>query len=320
MAERSREEAREEPLEKSRQELSEDRPDGLPRGAVVIVGTPIGNLGDLSPRAAAALRAADLICCEDTRRTRVLLSAAGIPAPALLAVDRHREAAGAALAVGRARRGERVAVVTDAGMPGVSDPGERVVRAAAAAGVPVTAVPGPTAAVTAVVLSGLAGDRWCFEGFLPRKGRDRAARLAAVAGDARATVLYEAPSRVARTVGDLTAVCGAERDVVLARELTKLHEEIWRGSLGDAGVWLERCAPRGEWVLVVAGAVTAEVTDDDILEALARSLLIQPDRRAAVGAVASDLGVARRRVYELELASRTGRGDVSAGRGDIAGR
>lgn len=288
-----------------------DRPDAdpaFPPGTIALVATPIGNLGDLSPRARAALSAADAICCEDTRRTRALLSAAGIRTPPLVLIERHREAAGAAAAVQRAARGERVAVVTDAGTPGVSDPGERIVRAAIDAGVPVTAVPGPTAAVAAVVVAGLGAERWCFEGFLPRSGGQRAARLAAVAADERVTVLYEAPARVARTVADLAAACGPERPVALARELTKRHEEVWRGTLGEAGAWLAGGDPRGEWVVVVGGSPGRGAIDDDEIVGELRARLPggAGDRRAAVAEVARSLGVPRRRVYDLAVRDRAG--------------
>ncbi len=280
------------------------------QGRVVLVATPIGNLGDLSPRAVETLRGADVICCEDTRRTRVLLSAAGVPAPRLVALHQHNEAAGAEMAVRLAARGSVVAVVTDAGTPGVSDPGERVVRAAAAAGVEVSVVPGPTAAVAALVLSGLDTARWCFEGFLPRKGSQRAGRVAAVAAERRTSVLFEAPSRVEATLLDLVEACGADREVALARELTKLHEEVWRGRLGRAPAQVVAAGPvRGEWVIVLGGAAPAGPPDDaGILARLQEALDGGADRRSAVAAVAGELGVPKRRVYELSLAERSRRG------------
>jgi len=287
-------------------------PDGLgdpafPPGSVALVGTPIGNLGDLSPRAAAALAAADVICCEDTRRTRALLSASGIRTPSMLSIERHREAATAAVAAARAARGERVAVVTDAGMPGVSDPGERVLRAAVDAGVPVTVVPGPTASVIAVVLAGLGAKRWCFEGFLPRSGRDRSTRLAAVGADERPSVIYEAPTRVVATVADLAAVCGPERPVALARELTKLHEQVWRGTLGEASGWLAGAEIRGEWVVVVGGAPgRGDIGDDEIRARLVEHSDGGTGHKTAVAEVAKSLGVPRRRVYDLALGLREG--------------
>ena len=201
---------------------------------LVLVGTPIGNLGDLSPRAVDELAAADAICCEDTRRTGRLLQHAGVERRPLVVVNDHTEVSAIAGVLERLSRGERVAVVTDAGMPGISDPGERLVRAAVAAGHIVEVVPGPSAAVTALVASGLATGRYAFEGFLPRKGSGRSGRLAEIAVERRTTVLYEAPHRVARTLADLAGACGPDRRVAIARELTKLHEEVWRGSLGDA--------------------------------------------------------------------------------------
>ena len=191
--------------------------------ALVLVGTPIGNLGDLSPRAVEALSSADVVVCEDTRRTGRLLAAAGVKARRLMAAHEHNEAAAAASVVDRLRAGETVAVVTDAGMPGVSDPGERLVAAAVAAGFEVRVVPGPTAAVAALVASGLPTGRFAFEGFLPRRGSERGERLTAVATDARTVVLYEAPHRLARTLADLVEVCGGDRRIAIGRELTKLH-------------------------------------------------------------------------------------------------
>ncbi len=278
--------------------------DGQPpeTGRVILVGTPIGNLGDISLRAVEELRRADVVCCEDTRRTRGLLSALGVPAGSrLMALHAHNEAGAAEVAVRRAAAGATVAVVTDAGMPGISDPGERLVAAAIAAGVPVDVVPGPAAAVAAVVISGLPAQRWCFEGFLPRSGRARAQRLAAIAGDERTTVLYEAPHRVLRTLEDLVEACGAQRPVTCARELTKLHQELWRGELAGALRWVEEHPPRGEWVVVVGGAPAAAVGEDAVGEALGAALDAGVDRRSAVAEVARSLDVPKRRVYEAAL-------------------
>ena len=273
-------------------------------GSIVLVGTPIGNLGDLSPRAVEALRHATVVLCEDTRRTRALLTAIGVPAPRLEAVHTHNEAAGAARAVRLAQEGARVVVVSDAGMPGISDPGQRVVRAALDAGVTVSTVPGPTAAVSALVVSGLDAERWCFEGFLPRSGALRSSRLQALATETRTSVLYESPHRVVRTLTDLEAHCGAERPVSVGRELTKLHEEVWRGTLAEAVAKVREQPPRGEWVIVVAGAPAREVTDAAISDRLAALVDAGADRREAVAEVSLDLGVSRRRVYDLALALR----------------
>lgn len=271
-------------------------------GRVVVVGTPIGNLGDLSPRAAATLAGADLICCEDTRRTRKLLTHAGIRGVALMALHEHNEPFASERALARAAAGATVALVTDAGMPAVSDPGARLVRAAAAAGVPVSVVPGPSAVVAALAASGLGGDRYCFEAFLPPRGGERTARLAAIAGEERTVVLFEAPHRVARTLHDLEASCGASRAVVAAREMTKMHEEFWRGTLGEAVAWVAGKPPRGEWVLVLAGAPRpAPAADESVRAALAERLAAGDDRRAAVSAVVASLGVPKRRVYDLAV-------------------
>jgi len=268
-------------------------------GRLVLVATPLGNLGDLQPRAVKALAEADVIACEDTRVTGKLLSLAGVPHRPLLAVHAHNEAAMVEVVLGRLARGETVAVVTDAGLPGISDPGERLVRAAADAGHPVSVVPGPSAGVAALVVSGLPTGRWVFEGFLPRKGRERGERLASVAAEARTTVLYEAPHRLRATLADLVAACGPDRRVALVRELTKLHEEVWRGTLGEAAA-LER-TPRGEYVVVVDGAPTAEATDADVDRALTGWLAGGADRRTAVAEVAAALGVPKRRVYDACL-------------------
>jgi len=271
-------------------------------GVLVLIGTPIGNLGDLAPRAVEELARADVVACEDTRRTGRLLAHVGVRAPVLLVVNDHTEARAVTDVLARLDRGERVAVVTDAGMPGISDPGERMVAAAAAAGHRIEVVPGPSAALTGLVASGLPTGRFVFEGFLPRKGSGRTERLAAVAVEQRTVVLYEAPHRLARTLADLATACGPNRRVALARELTKLHEELWRGSLADA---VERCAevePRGEYVLVLAGAPEPQpADDDDIRVALAAARAAGATTRDAVSGVAAALGVPRRRVYDLAV-------------------
>ena len=286
-------------MSSSSDSTSDPRPATRP-GRLVLVGTPIGNLGDLTPRAVEALAAADLVCCEDTRRTGRLLQHAGIRANALRVVNDHTEDGAVDDVVARVGRGEVVAVVSDAGMPGISDPGERLVAAVAAAGHVIEVVPGPSAAVTALVASGLPAGRFVFEGFLPRKGSGRTERLAAVAAERRTVVLYEAPHRVARTLADLAHACGGERRVVLARELTKLHEELWRGSLADAVAHVAAVEPRGEYVLVLDGApAPAEVTDADITDALDEARRAGASTRDAVGEVAAELGVPKRRVYGL---------------------
>jgi 16S rRNA (cytidine1402-2'-O)-methyltransferase len=272
-------------------------------GRLVLVGTPIGNLGDLSPRAATTLADADVICCEDTRHTRKLLTHAGITPRRLLAVHQHNEAAAAASIVALAAGGATVAVVTDAGLPGISDPGERLVRAAADAGIRVEVVPGPSAALAALVVSGLPAERFCFEGFLPRKGGERAARLAAIAAEPRTVVLFEAPRRVAQTVGHLVSACGGERPIAIVRELTKRYEEVWRGTLAGAVAHLAEQESRGEYVLVVGGAVAKKNVAGpvDVEARLSERLAAGEDRKTAVAAVAAELGVPKRDVYEISV-------------------
>ena len=272
-------------------------------GVLVLVGTPIGNLGDLSPRAVEALAAADAICCEDTRRTGRLLQHAGVERKgALMVVNEHTEAREVDGVLARLARGERVAVVSDAGMPGISDPGERLVRAAVDAGHVVEVVPGPSAALAALVASGLPTGRFVFEGFLPRKGSGRTERLAAVAAERRTVVLYEAPHRLPRTLADLASVCGDDRPVAVARELTKLHEDVWRGTLGEAAAWAVERPPRGELVVVIDRAPGAPPPDDDALvDALSVELAAGSSARDAARAVAARLGVPRRHAYDLAV-------------------
>jgi 16S rRNA (cytidine1402-2'-O)-methyltransferase len=269
-------------------------------GVLVLIATPIGNLGDLSPRAVDELARADAVACEDTRRTGRLLAHSGVTAPKLLVVNDHTEAAAGRDVLARLDRGERVAVVSDAGMPGISDPGERLVRLASAAGHTVEVVPGPSAAITALVASGLPTGRWVFEGFLPRRGSGRTERLADLAGERRTIVLYEAPHRLARTLADLADALGGSRQVVVARELTKMHEEVWRGTLEAAARRAGEAAPRGEHVVVVAGAPEPEAaTDDELTDALAVAVGAGRSTRDAVTLVAARFGVPRRRVYDL---------------------
>jgi len=273
-------------------------------GALVLVATPIGNLGDLSPRAVEVLRTADVIAAEDTRRTRALLTHAGIPGGRkLVAVHEHNERARAAELVERIRTGDQVAFVTDAGMPGISDPGERLVRVCAEAGLKVEVVPGPSAVLAALVVSGLPTARFVMEGFLPRSGRDRTTRLADVATEPRTVVLFEAPNRITATLGDLAGVCGDTRPVVIARELTKRYEEVWRGTLAEAIEHVGAHEPRGEHVLVLGGAPPTGAPDDDAIRAAVRGLLGDGvSARDAAAEVASALGVPKRRAYDIAIA------------------
>ena len=273
------------------------------RGRLVLVATPIGNLGDLSPRAVAALASAALVCCEDTRRTGRLLAHAGVSAARLAVANDHTERARTDDVLAVLAGGGDVAVVTDAGTPGISDPGERLVRAALDEGFDVTTVPGPAAFVAALVSSGLSTSRFVFEGFLPRRGSERRARLAEVAAERRTVVLYEAPHRIAATIADLAAACGADRPVAVARELTKLYETILRGAVGD----IDLGEPRGEYVVVVGGAPEVEpaVDDETIAAAVRDELEGGASTKDAAAAVARRLGIGRREAYAIAVASRT---------------
>ena len=271
-------------------------------GTLVLVGTPIGNMEDLSPRAARTLAEADLVCCEDTRRTGLLLERAGVKAARLRRVDEHTEAAAAADVCELLGAGATVAVVTDSGMPGVSDPGRRLVAAAIEAGCAVTVVPGPSAGVAALAVSGLSPARWAFEGFLPRAGRDRAERLAEIARERRTVVIYESPHRLRGCLEDLAAACGDRRRAAVARELTKLHEEVVRGTLAELAAWAEGPV-KGEAVVVMEGAEPGPEPDDaELAEALEEAISSGASRRDAAAEVAAAYGVPRRRAYALAVA------------------
>jgi 16S rRNA (cytidine1402-2'-O)-methyltransferase len=270
-------------------------------GCLVVVGTPIGNLGDLSPRARAALSSADAIACEDTRRTGRLLSLTGLAAPALLVVNEHTEVARTGEIMQRLAQGQRVALVSDAGMPTVSDPGRRLVDSVARAGYRVEVVPGPVAAVTALAVSGFEAERFVFEGFLPRKGAARVERLAGLAVEPRTIVMYEAPHRLRRTLADLVDLFGPDRPVAVVRELTKLHEEVLRLTLAGAVAHFTSTEPRGELVIVVSGfrPVGAAPEEADLVAGLEAALGEGMSRRDAVTRVAAATGAPRRQVYDL---------------------
>jgi len=275
------------------------------RGALVLVATPIGNLGDISQRAIEALKAADIICCEDTRHSGKLLAHFGVTGKKLVAINEHTEYDAREEIVSLVTSGSNVALITDAGTPGISDPGERLVVAVINAGGVVTAVPGPSALTMALVISGLPTSRFVFEGFLPRSGAERTERLAMATTESRTTVFYEAPHRLVKTLSDLTTACGAMRGVVLARELTKLHEEIWRGTLQDANMHVAKTEPRGEYVIILEPAKPpAPPTDEELLAAIRAEIAKGVSRKDSAARVSARFGVAKRTVYELALQVR----------------
>ncbi|RZS87444.1 16S rRNA (cytidine1402-2'-O)-methyltransferase [Motilibacter rhizosphaerae] len=278
-------------------------------GLLVLAGTPIGDPADASPRLAEELRTADVVAAEDTRRLRRLCAALEVPPPArVVSYFEGNEVARTRELVEALEGGARVLLVTDAGMPSVSDPGYRIVAAAVAAGIRVTAVPGPSAVLTALALSGLPSDRFCFEGFLPRKPGERARRLVEMQEEPRTTIWFEAPHRLAASLSDMAAVLGGERQAAVCRELTKTYEEVRRGPLRELSRWAEEGGVRGEITIVVAGWVPArtgdEVGDDELAARVAELEAEGQDRKAAMGVVAREMGVPKRRVYAAVLAAR----------------
>lgn len=272
-------------------------------GRLILCGTPIGNLEDMSPRAVRALREADVIACEDTRRTRKLLTHFGVPARDLVVYNDTNERRRAKELLDRIVRGAVAVLVSDAGMPGLSDPGFRLVKACTEAGIPVEVVPGPNAAVSALAISGIAPGRFVFEGFLPRKRGDRGKRIADLADETRTLVLYESPHRIVDALEDLLEGLG-DRPAVIARELTKMHEEIRRGTISSLLEEARSHPPRGEIVVVVEGAIHGHRREASVVELAARARELMAggsDRRAALAQVASEFGVAKRKVFDALL-------------------
>ncbi len=270
------------------------------QGTLYLVATPIGNLGDISQRAREILEEAEAVACEDTRRTGKLLELLGLRARRLLVANQHTEVLVGPTVVELLDQGQDVALVTDAGTPAISDPGERLVKYVLAQGYRVSVVPGPTAAVAALILSGLPSNRWVMEGFLPRKGKEREARLGSVAVEARTTVLFESPRRLKTTLDDLVNFCGGDRPAAVMRELTKLYEESARGTLAELAARFSGDV-KGEIAIVVGGAPQIEIDDEVVLEALQMELESGVTRRAAIDHISATLGVARNRVYALAL-------------------
>ncbi len=266
-------------------------------GTLYLVGTPIGNLGDVTDRARKTLAAVDLVAAEDTRRTGRLLNGLGIRAR-LLSFFEGNEAERIPELVRALSGGADVAVVSDAGMPGLSDPGYRLVVACVDAGVSVDVIPGPSAVVSALVVSGLPTDRFVFEGFLPRSGKSRSVRLEALSVEPRTVVLFESPKRVASSLRDLLAACG-DRRVAVVRELTKLHQEVIRGRLSDVLEQLGSRELKGEVVVVLEGGGTRPARDEEEAVRLAACLVRGGGRKREVARRISELtGVPARRIYE----------------------
>jgi 16S rRNA (cytidine1402-2'-O)-methyltransferase len=272
-------------------------------GRVVLAGAPLGNIGDASARLREVLASADVIAAEDTRRLARLARDLGVTVTGRVVSyfegndERRTPELVEALAGGAV-----VAVVTDGGMPSVSDPGYRLVRAALEAGFPVTAAPGPSAVTTALALSGLPSDRFVFEGFLPRTGSHRRSRLRELAAEHRTLVFFEAPHRIAGCLADLAAIFGADRPAAVCRELTKTYEEVRRGGLAELAVWAVENEPRGEITLVVGGAPAGpppRPDDDELRAAVAEREAAGATRRDAIQAVADDFGLKKRDVYSL---------------------
>ena len=281
---------------------------GATPGALHIVSTPIGNLADLTPRAAAVLREVGLIIAEDTRVSRPLLASIGVQTE-VVALPGFDEVDRVTPIIGRLQTGTAVALISDAGTPLISDPGGALVAAAVAAGIRVIPIPGASALLAAVVAAGVSGPRWSFEGFIPRSGADRTKVLGAIAADERGTVIYEAGPRVASTLTDLARACGDDRTGALCRELTKLHEEIRRGTLSElaAAVSAGEIDARGEFVIVVGAQEGADLPSTDDPEgpyAAARALVVRAVaagelRSTAIRRIASLWGLERRRLWNL---------------------
>jgi 16S rRNA (cytidine1402-2'-O)-methyltransferase len=279
-------------------------------GLLVLAATPIGDPADASARLATELGTADLVAAEDTRRLRRLTATLGVAvAGRVVSYHEHNEAARTPELVEALAAGARVLLVTDAGMPSVSDPGYRLVRAAVDAGVRVTAVPGPSAVLTALAVSGLPVDRFCFEGFLPRKAGERSARLAELAEDPRTLVFFEAPHRLSVALSAMAAAFGPERPAAVCRELTKTYEEVKRGGLGELAAWAAD-GVRGEVTVVVAGApppgsgpdgppTAAELAD----RVAVREAAGEP-RKEAIAAVAQAAGLPKRTVFDAVVAAK----------------
>ena len=270
-------------------------------GVLFLVSTPIGNLSDLSKRAIETLGTADLIACEDTRRTGQLLNLIGIENKKLIRVDEHTEFKNKSKIVEKIKDGSIVALVSDAGTPGISDPGEELVRTVIENGFKVSVIPGASSVLAALVVSGMSMRRWVMEGFIPRKGKEREEILKELAVEERTIILLESPKRLSETLKDLRKYLGEDRLVTVVRELTKLHEEIWRGSLKSATQHYES-PPKGEVVIVIEGSThETNISDEHIVKTLRESRDLGLSARDASNQASKQLGVSRGRAYKLYI-------------------
>jgi 16S rRNA (cytidine1402-2'-O)-methyltransferase len=271
-------------------------------GTLYVVGTPIGNLEDMTFRAVRILQSVDVIAAEDTRHTGKLLHHYEIKTPQVSYHEHNRNERLSEL-LKKLSEGKAIALVTDAGMPGISDPGYELVKACIDAGIQVVPIPGATAGITALSASGLPTDRFVFEGFLPASGQDRQNRLESLQAESRTLVFYEAPHRLRETLQDLANSLGGKRGIVLARELTKMHEEFWRGSIGEAIVHYTHHEPKGEFTLVVAGAQAEPlVISEDALKAELQQIMAQGVSRSQASRQLAQLTkLPRRHLYQLAL-------------------
>lgn len=272
-------------------------------GTLYLVPTPIGNLGDISPRMADTMAQVDFIAAEDTRVSLKLLNHLGLKKP-LISYHRHNTEAGGQTVLNRLLAGENCALVTDAGTPAISDPGQELVAQCARQGIDVVAIPGPCALVTALAVSGQPTDRFTFEGFLPMNKKNRKAHLDSLKGEERTMVFYEAPHKLSVTLADLRDAFGEERPISLCRELSKLHEEVRRTTLGEAVSWYEENQPKGEFVLVIRGAEPVEEQEATLEDGLARVEVLRDggaSLKDAVKQAARELGLSKNELYDLAL-------------------
>ena len=272
-------------------------------GILYLVPTPIGNLGDISPRMADTMAQADFIAAEDTRVSLKLLNHLGLKKP-MISYYRHNTEAGGQAVLERLLAGESCALVTDAGTPAISDPGQELVALCAAHDIDVVAIPGPCAMVTALAVSGQPTDRFTFEGFLPMNKKNRKAHLDSLKGEERTMVFYEAPHKLTATLGDLVDTFGAERPISLCRELSKLHEEVRRTTLGEAVCWYKENPPKGEFVLVIRGAEPVPEQEATLEDGLVRVAVLREQGASlkdAVKQAARELDLSKNELYDLAL-------------------